>query len=161
MSEGLRSACVLFACVVALTSACSTQRVEHAQTASQMNGSDVKTNAGFAPTYVLRPDETAYARAHDIYESSPHRAAQGVYRLYGLVFVVVRVDTNVEKIRYLEGTAMLRAKALLRNAFVELPAQFTLQSRLLENSLDDDSGIYRYALVYRETDIVAATASAH
>ena len=70
--------------------------------------------------------------------------------------MIVVIDTNQEKIRYLEGTAMLRATALLREKYPRLPPQFRLRNRVVEKELDDDTGIYRYALVYRLTDIEKA-----
>ena len=108
----------------------------------------------FAPTYQAAP-EKQYAEARRIYDSSP-AAAQGAYRHGTLVFVIVVIDTNQEKIRYLEGTAMLRATALLREKYPRLPPQFRLRNRVVEKELDDDTGIYRYALVYRLTDIEKA-----
>lgn len=108
----------------------------------------------FAPTYQAAP-EKQYAEARRIYDSCP-AAAQGAYRHGTLVFVIVVIDTNQEKIRYLEGTAMLRAAALLREKYPRLPPQFRLRNRVVEKELDDDTGIYRYALVYRLTDIEKA-----
>ena len=72
------------------------------------------------------------------------------------MFVIVVIDTNREKLRYLEGTAMLRAADLLRKKYPELPANFRLRNRMVENRLDDDTGLYRYALVYRLADLEKA-----
>ena len=117
------------------------------------DGTNVPSASVFAPTYKLRSGVMAYSRAREIYESSAP-PSQGVNQRFGLVFVVVCIDTKSETLRYLEGTAMLRAKALLRQAFPKLPAEFFAQNRQLEKGLDDDSGIYRYAVVFREQDIV-------
>ena len=105
----------------------------------------------FSPTFKSKLED-AYPDAFDIYDSSP-RASQGVYRCSGLVFVIVVIDTRREQLEYVEGTAMLRAKALVREAFPTLPSYFKARSRLVEKELDDDTGIYRYALVFRERDI--------
>lgn len=108
--------------------------------------------AVFAPTF-KSDSMDAYPDAPEIYDSSP-RARQGVYRHSGLIFVVVVIDTNREQLEYLEGTAMLRAAALLREEFPGLPQRFRARNRLLEKELDDDTGIYRYAQVFRESDIL-------
>lgn len=127
---------------------------------SAVESKPVKTAAGalkpipFAPTYQATPEEQ-YAEARRIYDSSP-AAAQGVYRHDTLVYVIVVIDTNQEKIKYLEGTAMLRSVALLRRKYPQLPPQFRVRNRVVENELDDETGIYRYALVYRSTDIEKA-----
>lgn len=109
----------------------------------------------FAPTYRGNP-ERQYAEARKIYASSPAVTQQGVYEHDSLVFVIVVIDTNREKLRYLEGTAMLRAADLLRKKYPELPANFRLRNRMVENRLDDDTGLYRYALVYRLADLEKA-----
>lgn len=118
--------------------------------ASDVSVPVVKTVA-FAPSY----KSTAEDKFHDaveIYDSSP-KASQGVYRYENLIFVIVCIDTNKEDIEYLEGTAMLRAAALLRRYYPELPQRFRVRSRIVEKGDEDDSGIYRYAAVYREKDI--------
>ncbi|MBQ6471013.1 MAG: hypothetical protein IJJ33_03435 [Victivallales bacterium] len=105
----------------------------------------------FAPTY--RSDaEDKYFDAMEIYESSPS-APQGVYHWQGLVYVIVTIDTNKEKLKYLEGTAMLRVQSLLCGDYQFLPRNFTLRNRVLEKGLDDETGVYRYAVVFRERDI--------
>ncbi len=106
----------------------------------------------FAPTY-KSTEEDIYDDATEIYDSSPS-AAQGVYSYQGLVFVIVVIDTNKEKILFLEETALLRAKVLLKRKFPLLPASFVLDNRQMENDLDDDTGIYRYAVVFRQSDIM-------
>ena len=105
----------------------------------------------FSPTY--KSDETdKYYDAVEIYDSSP-KASQGVYRYDGLVFIIICIDTNKENIAYLEGTAMLRTADLLRKHYPGLPYQFRIRNRIVEKTYDYDSGIYRYATVYREKDI--------
>ena len=106
----------------------------------------------FAPTYVSSESDT-YFDAGEIYDSSSP-APQGVYHHQGLVFVVVCIDTNKEQIEYLEGTAMLRTAALLREVYPGLPPKFHIRNRVVEKKLDDDTGIYRYAAVYREQDVL-------
>jgi len=69
--------------------------------------------------------------------------------------VIVVIDTNKEPIKYLEGTAMLRAMALLREKYPSLPPQFRIRNRQVEKMLDDETGIYRYAIACREADIKA------
>ena len=108
-------------------------------------------NIRFSPTY--KSDETdKYYDAIEIYDSSP-KASQGIYLYEGLVFVIVCIDTNKENIEYLEGTAMLRTADLLRKHYPGLPYQFRIRNRIVEKTYDYDSGIYRYATVYREKDI--------
>ena len=109
----------------------------------------------FAPTYQSTEDDIYYD-AMEIYDSSP-TAPQGVYLYQGLVYVIVTIDTNKEKIQYLEGTAMLRVKALLQNKFPSLPENYRLRNKLMEKEFDDDSGIYRYAVVFRLNDIKKLT----
>ncbi len=105
----------------------------------------------FAPTFTSTEADT-YFDAVEIYDSSP-QAPQGVYHYQGLVFVIVCIDTNKEKIKYLEGTAMLRTVAFLRERYPDLPPKFRIRNRVVEKILDDETGIYRYATVYREKDI--------
>ena len=111
----------------------------------------VSSPVRFAPTHISKQTD-AYADAGKIYDSSPS-ADQGVYQHGDLVFVIVVIDTQREKIKHLEGTAMLRTVALLRQKFPKLPAEFNVRNRLLEKDLDDDTGIYRYATVQRLADI--------
>ena len=115
-------------------------------------GAETPRKAVFAPTYVSSESDT-YFDAGEIYDSSPP-ASQGVYPHQGLVFVIVCIDTNKEQIEYPEGTAMLRTAALLREVYPGLPPKFHIRNRVVEKKLDDDTGIYRYATVYREQDIL-------
>lgn len=105
----------------------------------------------FAPTYKSTAADK-YSEALEIYESSP-KASQGVYLHEGLVFVIICIDTKKEEIEHLKGTAMLRTVALLRECYPQLPPNFFIRRRLMERELNDDTGIYRYATVYREKDI--------
>ena len=105
----------------------------------------------FSPDYQSNLTDK-YPEAIEIYESSP-KVSQGVYFFEGLVFVVVEIDTRQENIEYLEGTALLRSMALLRSHFNILPQNFKVRNRLVEKEFDKKSGIYRYAVVYREKDI--------
>lgn len=104
----------------------------------------------FAPTY-KSDEEDKYYDAIEIYESSPS-APQGVYDYQGLVYVIVVIDTKKEDIQYREGTALLRVKALLQKNFPSLPTNFRLRNRVVEKELADD-GIFRYAVVFRQSDI--------
>ena len=120
-------------------------------TISTVKNSHLASHIPFSPTY--KSDETdKYYDAVEIYDSSP-KASQGVYRYDGLVFVIICIDTNKENIEYLEGTAMLRTADLLRKHYPGLPYQFRIRNRIVEKTHDYDSGIYRYATVYREKDI--------
>lgn len=107
----------------------------------------------FKPQYLSELTDK-YPDAINIYDSSP-KASQGVYQHEGLVFVVVEIDTNKESIKYLEGTAMLRVIALLRKKYPTLPSQFSIRNRLIEKRHDDETGLYRYAVAYKEADIKA------
>lgn len=111
-----------------------------------------KRHVGFTPNYKSTSKDN-YFDAIQIYDSSP-KASQGVYRHEGLVFVIICIDTQKENLKYLEGTAMLRVVALLREKYPELPAKFYIRNRVVEKVFDDESGIYRYAQVFREKDIL-------
>lgn len=143
--------------VVLICSGCTTlpEKEEQSQPPSSVQSSQpaIKTprKISFAPTYVSTEADT-YFDAVEIYDSSP-KASQGVYHCQGLVYVIVCIDTNKEKIKYLEGTAMLRTVALLRKYYPELPPKFNIRNRVVEKLLDDETGRYRYATVYREKDI--------
>ena len=114
----------------------------------------------FAPTY-LSEKEDIFDDAMVIYDSSPS-VPQGVYNYKGLVYVVVTIDTkkggilsdtNKESAFKLKSTALLRFNSQLRNEYPSLPAKYTIHSRVVEQGLDDDTGIFRYAVVLRQNDI--------
>ena len=105
----------------------------------------------FAPTFVSE-EEDKYVDAMEIYESSPS-VPKGVYCHEGLVFVVVTIDTARENVQYLEGTALLRVRTQLQNEYPSLPGNFKLRSKVVEKELDDDTGVYRYAVVFRQSDV--------
>lgn len=119
--------------------------------ASESRGGADPATGPFAPMFQSNLTD-AYPDAHKIYNSAAP-APQGVYRHSGLIFVIVVIDTNREHLDYLEGTAMLRTTALLWDAFPALPRHFKVRNRVVEKALDDNTGIYRYAVVYREQDI--------
>lgn len=106
----------------------------------------------FAPTYHAKGNDS-YLEAEDIYSSS-QKPSQGVYYADGLVFVVVVIDNSREKLKHVDGTAMLRADALLRRDFPGLPKYFSIDCRILEEEMDDEVEIYRYVLAYRKSDIL-------
>lgn len=60
----------------------------------------------------------------------------------------------MEKLRYVEGTAMLRAIAQVRKAFPKLPKRFNVSNRVLENHMDYHNRIYHYTLAIQENDII-------
>ena len=105
----------------------------------------------FAPTFV--PPEAAFDYAYSIYKSSKGKPT-GVFACHGIVFVIVNIDLKKEKLRYVKGTAMLRSKVLLERKY-KLPAKYKLASRLLEDRNYTKPKRYRYALAYREKDILA------
>lgn len=111
-------------------------------------------NKNFNPSY-HSPFADSYPEAMRIYHSSP-MVGQGCYRHEGLVFIVVEFDTEAENIQYPEETAMLRCVSILRKQFPKLPQAFHLRCRTFENDKDEDTGIYRYAVAYRLTDIQKA-----
>ena len=104
----------------------------------------------FAPTYT--PPQAAFDYASSIYKSSKGKPT-GVYVCDGIVFVIVNIDLKKEKLRYIKGTAMLRSKVLLERKY-KLPAKYKLTSRLLEDRNYTKLKHYRYALAYREKDIL-------
>lgn len=105
----------------------------------------------FMPTF-QSPAEDKYHDAGEIYDSAA-KVPQGLYHHDGLVFVIICIDTGKENIEYPEGTAMLRTVAMLREHYTGLPQKFYIRHRVLEKEFDEDTGIYRYATVYREKDI--------
>ena len=146
----------LFALLL-VCSGCSTlsvtQKDKHTASPYVSSAKDIQIQKiVFSPTY--KSDEAdKYYDAIEIYDSSP-KAAQGVYHYDGLIFVIICIDTNKENIEYLEGTAMLRTAALLRQHYPALPAKFHIRNRIVEKYQDYDTGIYRYATAYREKDII-------
>ena len=145
----------LFALLL-VCSGCSTlsvtQKDKHTASPYVSSAKDIQIQKiVFSPTY--KSDEAdKYYDAIEIYDSSP-KAAQGVYHYDGLIFVIICIDTNKENIEYLEGTAMLRTAAILREHYQGLPPTYHIRSRRVEKTYDDDTGIYRYATVCREKDI--------
>ncbi|MFA6724998.1 MAG: hypothetical protein WCS95_10025 [Lentisphaeria bacterium] len=107
----------------------------------------------FSPKYISKLSDK-YPDALNIYDSSP-KPPQGVYLYEELIFVVVTIDTNKENIKYLEGTAMLRVIALLREKYPSLPPRFKVKSRVLENKLYDETGLYRYAIACKAAELEA------
>jgi hypothetical protein len=73
----------------------------------------------------------------------------------GLVQVFVFIDVPFEGVRYPEGTAMLRTKAWLRKAFPELPKEFSVRGRVVENGFDDNDRVYSYRSEYSVEDVKA------
>ena len=143
-------------CLIFIGCGCSTvMEKEETVPGSSVGPSSISSGSvqkqSFVPTYISTESDQYYD-AVEIYDSSP-QASQGVYRCQGLVYVIVCIDTNRETIEYLEGTAMLRVVALLREYYPGLPPEFRIRSRVVEKRFDEDTGIYRYAVVYRERDI--------
>lgn len=79
--------------------------------------------------------------------------ASGVETDGNIVRVSVFIDVPFEEIKYPEGTAMLRTKNWLRKSFPELPDQFSVNGRVVENGFDDDDRVYRYRTEYDLEDI--------
>ena len=104
----------------------------------------------FAPKAVSGDD--SYNRAYTIYRSSSGKPT-GVHVWHGTVFVIVNINLKKENLKYVKGTAMLRAKALLQKKF-HLPSSFKLVCRELEARTYRNQGFFRYALAYREADII-------
>ena len=90
-----------------------------------------------------------------IYNSTKGRAT-GVYEYQKLVYVIVNVDYGKEKInrRLAKATAMLRAKKMLQNTY-KLPSKFNLRTHQLEARDIYQQKIYRYAIVFRQSDLNA------
>lgn len=107
----------------------------------------------FTPTYQVQASSPLLAQAHKVFFSSLS-PSRGLYRNQGLVFSVVRINCKVEKLRYVEGTAMLRAIAQVRKAFPKLPKRFNVSNRVLENHMDYHNRIYHYTLAIQENDII-------
>ena len=99
--------------------------------------------------------EDPLVSAADIYSESPSKPA-GIYEYQGLVFCIVEIpfDEDHEEKRYYQRQGLVLEKEMLRKHY-QLPAEFQLQCRILENRIDDDFVNYRYATVYRLKDIQA------
>ena len=79
-----------------------------------------------------------------------------VERVGDNVIVHVVIDSRAENIRsrrLLEGTAMIRTKIRLRQEFPRLPKNFSLPSRRVKNTFDDDTGLYYYTTSFKMKDI--------
>ncbi len=50
---------------------------------------------------------------------------------------------------------MLRTKAWLRKAFPELPKEFSVRGRVVENGFDDNDRVYSYRSEYSVEDVKA------
>ncbi len=107
----------------------------------------------FEPTYQVTAESSLLSQAHKVFASSPS-PSRGLYRNQGLVFSVVRINCKVEKLRYVEGTAMLRAIAQVRKAFPGLPPRFKVPNRVLENRMDYRKDIYYYTLAIAEDELL-------
>ena len=100
-------------------------------------------------------EEDPLDSAADIYSESPSNPA-GIYEYQGLVFCIVEVpleNDHVDKLYY-QKYGMLGVKEMLRKKY-QLPSEFQLRGRVLENRKDDDFVHFRYAMVYRLKDIQA------
>jgi len=106
-------------------------------------------NTGSVETREIFSALRSARKAYSEFSNSP----QGVYEKDDNIFVIVVIDTAREKLRHVEGTAMLRSVALLRRRFPDLPDEFTTFSRVLENEQKFDSDDYRYAVLYSRRDI--------
>lgn len=125
------------------------------QASKTIKKTDISSKKGsqlpFAPTFV--PPQASFDYAYSIYNSSKGKPT-GVYVCHGIVFVIVNIDLKKEKLRYVKGTAMLRSKVLLEKKY-KLPPKYKLTNRLLEDRNFIKLKHYRYALAYREKDILA------
>jgi len=80
----------------------------------------------------------------------------GVAEADGIVRVSVYIDVLAERIRLPEATAMLRTKAWLRKTYPELPKDFNVNGRIVENEFDDDERVYSYVSEYDKAAILEA-----
>ena len=80
----------------------------------------------------------------------------GVAEADGIVRVSVYIDVLAERIRLPEATAMLRTKAWLRKTYPELPKNFNVRGRIVENEFDDDERVYSYVSEYDKAAILEA-----
>ena len=106
----------------------------------------------FRPSFQSPPEQDSLDHAYAVYRSSAGKPT-GVFTHCGIVFVIVNIDTNKVKVRFPKGPAMLKAKRLLREKYA-LPAKFTLISREMECRDFRRQKLFRYALAYRESDIL-------
>ncbi len=80
----------------------------------------------------------------------------GVAEADGIVRVSIFIDVLAERVRLPEATAMLRTKAWLRKTFPELPKNFNVNGRIVENEFDDDERVYTYVSEYDKAAILKA-----
>lgn len=118
------------------------EQIETSSSGQSRNASSAETRDVFA---ALRSARKAYSE----FSNSP----QGIYEKDDNIFVIVVINTAREKLKHVEGTAMLRSVALLRRRFPDLPDEFTTFSRVLENEQKFDSDDYRYAVLYSRHNI--------
>lgn len=110
---------------------------------------------GCATTAIETDSETAVQVVSEI-SPSPRASRCYVERIGGNVIVHVVIDSRAEAIRnrkLLEGTAMIRTKIRLRQEFPRLPKNFSLPSRRVKNTFDDDTGLYYYTTSFKVKDI--------
>ncbi len=104
----------------------------------------------FEPTFNSVSNSSS-RNIYKIYKASIGKAT-GIYIHKGIVFVIVNIDTQNEKLRYEKGTAMIRAKILIQKHF-ELK-NFNITTRQLEDRNYRKEGIYRYAIAFSEKDVL-------
>lgn len=110
---------------------------------------------GCATTAIETDSETTVPVVSEI-SPSPKASRCDVERIGGNVIVHVVIDSRAENIRsrrLLEGTAMIRTKIRLRQEFPRLPKNFSLPSRRVKNTFDDDTGLYYYTTSFKMKDI--------
>lgn len=162
-TDALTSASLRFLLAVLLTFAACTVWSQEQPVTDQKNSEVTSPQSGnveqrqqvipFAPTYQVTAESPLLSQAHKVFASSPS-PSRGLYRNQGLVFSVVRIDCKVENLRYVEGTAMLRAMAQVRKAFPGLPQRFKVRNRVLENRMDYRRDIYYYTLAIVEDELL-------
>lgn len=162
-TDALTSASLRFLLAVLLTFAACTVWSQEQPVTDQKNSEVTSPQSGnveqrqqvipFVPTYQVTADTPLLSQAHKVFASSPS-PSRGLYRNQGLVFSVVRIDCKVENLRYVEGTAMLRAMAQVRKAFPGLPPRFKVRNRVLENRMDYRRDIYYYTLAIVEDELL-------
>jgi len=101
--------------------------------------------------------EVVSTNAVSVDAESPRKTSRcDVERVDDNVIVHVVIDSRAESIKnrkILEGTAMIRTKICLRQKFDGLPKTFNLPSRRIQNTFDDDTGLYYYSTLFKLKDI--------
>ena len=144
--------------VASIVGACLVLAVAGTRLASRSSEGPAASEAEPArPSEVEQEGPAAVAEEKPVKEEIVSIAPpSGVAEADGIVRVSVYIDVLAERIRLPEATAMLRTKAWLRKTYPELPKNFNVHGRIVENEFDDDERVYTYVSEYDKAAILEA-----